>query len=200
MQLGRVRKICCSFKQSMLYLVKQLCAKQPCLKSSQGNTHSVESVHSFSHTSRWNDGEIEMTVKIRITSSNGNICKINEGSHTKCPYLRENEPAVEFSHKGFEEQKKVLLADLISKKLQEEVALRKKKREKKPPDLEVSRYLWGMWAFVPLRSELAWRVFQGWGHVSRLTHQTRSPPLCSLYWAWVAKTRMCINTSTQSKL
>jgi len=37
---------------------------------------------------------------------------------------------VEFSHKHFEEVQELLFANLISQKLQEEVALRKKERER----------------------------------------------------------------------
>lgn len=61
------------------------------------------------------------------TPSNSNIRDFTfwRGSH-----LRENEPAVELSHERLDEQKEGLLAHPTSQKLQEEVALRKKKRKR----------------------------------------------------------------------
>lgn len=147
----------------------------------------VESVRSFTRTSWWNDVRLKWPLK--YATATFAFC---QKQRTERSHLRENEPAVEFSHEGFEEQKEVLLANLISQKLQEEVALRKKKNK---PDPEASRHPWEIWAFLPSSSEPAWRVFQGWGHVSPRTHQTRSPPLCSLYWAWDANTRTYINNT-----
>lgn len=136
-----------------------------------------------------------------------------DSSHEGHTHLRQNELPVEFSHKHFEEEQKLFFANLISQKLQEEVALRKREREQ----------LYTTWSFmsqrslcfelsdVPSDSAPAWRVFLGWGHVSLLMHQTHSLPLCSLYWAceqihmqthnttwvrlWSDKAKCCIDST-----
>lgn len=74
----------------------------------------------------WNIGQNTQT------PSNSNIWILTKWTDISCAgqaHLRQIELPMEFSHKHFEEVQKLLLANLISQKLQEEVALREKERE-----------------------------------------------------------------------
>lgn len=125
---------------------------QLCVKKSVSNwvkSHIFKGICAFFHWHDlmerqwfWNTGQNTQM------PSNSNICilaKWADSSHAGQAHLRQNELPVEFSHKHFEEVQELLFANLISQKLQEEVALREK-RKSKPTQPEYSRCPTGLYA------------------------------------------------------